>query len=573
MKTPQNLRDLRRQRDMQKRAEQSTRASEEMKDKLSDLQSKDYTEHLDDIQASGELTAEITEQSLGEHREQTRTLKDIMAASELNAENTELANQKLTELNANAVQGFEKISEFAQQLRESIKAMPASPVPPSIPVEVEQEEDEATPREAPQRQENLAEYLKLLMGGLFVAKPKTEEEKPKPKENDDTNSKFDLVLDRLDGIAKITQKGFNKTIHLADDIASALFKFTVSAMLNTAKLAALVFGVVLIADILTIHFRHWSKMFNENFLTFREKLGTLAKPMGELLTTLEDIYNYWKRGEYEKLVEEIGSAVASASKYLFDALLLGLGKAVASLIRALGKDEIADDVEAAAIMRANREMGYKLSEEEEELVAKTYERQNTEAREAIEKKRDRIRGGFNASVLLTTDKQREEDNKILEGATATGKQRLVSEQIDNDLYNLADIIKKNDTNLNLNKNFGKKLDAIKVTIEKDAQDGKITSSQAEELRNKVNEVEMLAETQSRKIAQSMAPKIEAKPAEVNQDVERVKTIEKAEKTPVQPQQPQQTNVNQNTAIVKQNNQTFVIAPITSRDAPGLGNKL
>lgn len=573
MKTPQNLRDLRRQRDIQKRAEQSTRASEEMRDKLSEMQGKDYTGHLDDIQAAGELTAEVTEQSLGEHREQTRTLKDIVAASELNAENTAVTNQKLTELNANAVQGFEKISEFAQQLRESIRVMPSAPTPPSLPEEIVQEETEDTPKETPQRPENLAEYLKLLMGSLFVAKPATEEDKPKPKENDDTNSKFDLVLDRLDGIAKITQKGFNKTIHLADDIASALFKFTVSAMLNTAKLAALVFGVVLIADILTIHFRHWSKMFNENFLEFQEKLGSFAKPIEDVLSSLSDIYNYWKRGEYEKLVDEIGSSVANASKYLFDALLLGLGKAVASLIRALGKDEIADNVEAAAIMRANREMGYKLSEEEEELVAKTYERQNTEAREAIEKKRDRIRGGFNASVLLTTDKQREEDNKILEGATATGKQRLVGEQIDNDLYNLADSIKKNDTNLNLNKNFGKKLDAIKVTIEKDAQSGKITSSQAEDLRNKVNDVEMLVETQSRKIAQSMTPKIEAKPAEENHDVERVKTIEKADRAPVQTQQPQQTNVNQNTAIVKQNNQTFVMAPITSRDAPGLGNKL
>lgn len=559
---------------MQKRAEKSSRATEQMADKLDELQGKDYTNNLEDIQAAGELTAESSEQSLQEHREQTRTLKDIMAAAELNAENTESSNQKLNDLNANVVQGFEKISEFAQQIRDSLKAMPAAPTPPALPEEPKPEENLPTEEPAPHRPENMAEYLRLLAGNLVdFFKPKSEEEKPKPKPGDDTSTKFDLVLDRLDGLAKITQKGFNKTIGLADDIASALFKFTVSAMLNTAKLAAMVFGIVLIADILTIHFNHWTKMFNENFSKFEKELGSFAAPLTDIWSSLKDIYNYWKQGEYGKMVDEIGQSVANASKYLFDALLLGLGKALASLIRAMGKDELADDFETATVMRANREMGYKLSEEEEKMVARTYDRQDKEKREAIEKKRDRIGGGFNYSVMGQTDKQREEDNKTLQETLATGKQRLEGEKLENSLKGLSDDIKANDTDLKMNEIFAGKLDDLKLAIQDDLKAGKLTEKQAADLQQKASEVELLKEVQAQKIAQNTTAVEKPKEAAPDADMTRVKNIETAEKAKEAPQQTQQTNVNQNTSVVKQNNQTVVMAPQTSRDAPGLGNKL
>jgi len=309
MKDAASLRDMRRRKDLQRSAEKSARTNEGLKDALTDMQQKDYTNTLEDIQASGELNAEISEQSLGEHRkqsteisEQTRSLKDIVAAGELVAENTEISNQRLADINNTLTDGFERISEFAQQLKENFSAqLPAVPIPPSPSTETE----EVIPDEEPANQPALSigDYLKKISDGIVsFIKPKKEEDKPKPtSEEEHREAALQLVLDRLDSIAKVASKGFNKTINIADDIASMLFKYTVSALINTAKMAALLFALVLGVDILMIHFRHWSKLMETNFGEFESKLGSLSEPMQDSLTALKNMAGYWQNGEYGNL--------------------------------------------------------------------------------------------------------------------------------------------------------------------------------------------------------------------------------------------------------------------------------
>jgi len=299
----------------------------------------------------------------------------------------------------------------------------------------------------------------------------------------------------------------------------------------------------------------------------------LSEPMQDSLTALKNMAGYWQNGEYGKLVDEIGSSVAGASKYLFDMLLLGMGKGTAALLRALGANEAADDLEVAAIMRANAEAGYQLSEDEEKLVDDVYERRNKNAVEEIQTKRDRIGGGFNYSVMGTSDEQRKKDNETLKEAKKTGQQERIGQQTENELNRLQKNITDNQFNPKVNDQYGKKLDELNLEIDKNLSEGKLMNEQASALKSKVAELKQSQQAQY-KVISGNAP--QAKPAAPesapDSDMGKVANIEKAEKAktsaPVQ-----STNVNQTNSVVKQNNQTFVMAPQTRQDAPGLGNKL
>ncbi|MGR2462245.1 hypothetical protein ACUX4R_25495, partial [Salmonella enterica] len=193
------------------------------------------------------------------------------------------------------------------------------------------------------------------------------------------------AIDRIgDRIVSSVDNGFKKTISVADSISSMLFKYTLTAVLNFAKMAALVLSLIMTFDVLSRHFTHWTKMFDENYAEFKDQLGSLATPFENVHGVITDLMNYFKSDEYTKMFVRLAEGAFDQMKYMVNMMMVGLAKLGATILRALGADEKADSLEASAISVAASEVGYTPSKEEEEVIGRVRKREaedanNTEA--------------------------------------------------------------------------------------------------------------------------------------------------------------------------------------------------
>ncbi|MFP9202837.1 hypothetical protein ACLI2R_17050, partial [Enterococcus faecalis] len=82
------------------------------------------------------------------------------------------------------------------------------------------------------------------------------QESPEEKQKKEA---FNLKLSQaLDKLTKTVDFGFKKSISITDKISSMLFKYTVSAAIEAAKMTAMILAVVVGIDLLMIHFKYWS---------------------------------------------------------------------------------------------------------------------------------------------------------------------------------------------------------------------------------------------------------------------------------------------------------------------------
>lgn len=564
MATQKTLRDLRRDRQ---------RDSEQSKIKTA-LENPPDTNA--DLLASSELIAETVEQGNSELRKivnNTSETENIAAATELSAEATEISNQHLKEISDTSKKTFSKLSEFAEKLKNNFLAdVEKNPITATNTSDQTAkkivEEEEQTPKNNP-----VLGYLKTISEDIkFLKNDKPKEEEKEDKVKPDKEENVERAIDRIgDRIVSSVDNGFKKTISVADSISSMLFKYTLTAVLNFAKMAALVLSLIMTFDVLSRHFTHWTKMFEENYAEFKNQLGSLATPFENVHGVITDLMNYFKSDEYTKMFVRLAEGAFDQMKYMVNMMMVGLAKLGATILRALGADEKADSLEASAISVAASEVGYTPSKEEEEVIGRVRKREaeganNTEAN-WFEKQWRKVNGEDEE----TPDEKEKREKRMEIAKNTTAEQFGRYDVLSGKINHVGVTAKKNETSPELLNKHRELLDDRSNEVEQSYQEGKLTKESYEQLRVEIDkQTKFLAEHEKTLVVPTAAIKPAPEP-----EVSAVKSIDKEEKRVESKKQEaaSQTNYHTKANIVKNQNQTIVQAPRTSSPGPGIGNNI
>lgn len=189
------------------------------------------------------------------------------------------------------------------------------------------------------------------------------------KRDEDEKKKRDSEL--LDNLLKTTKTGFKATIGITDKIAGMLFKYTVTAVIEAAKMAALLFSIVLGIDILMKHFKYWSDKFTSDFDAFSTEAGAWGSTLASIFGTLENIQKFWEAGDWSGLAVAIVKGVTEILYNLGELISLGMSKVAAAILSVIpGMGDTALSIEGAALEGFQERTGNALSEEDQSTVAK-----------------------------------------------------------------------------------------------------------------------------------------------------------------------------------------------------------
>lgn len=529
-----------------------------------------------DMLASSELIAETVEQGNAELRKivnNTMPNADIEAATELVAESSEISNQHLKEIAETSKKTFGKLSEFAKKMKTGF-ASDVEKNPITTPNTSDQtakkliEEEEATPKNNP-----ILGYLKTISEDIkFLRKEKPEkeekEESPQPDKDDDVQTAIDRIGDR---IVKSLDTGFKKTINVADSISSMLFKYTLTAVLNFAKMAALVLSLIMTFDVLSRHFSHWTKMFEENYAEFKDQLGALATPFENVHGIITDLMNYFKSEEYVKMFVRLAQGAFDQMKYMVNMMMVGLAKLGATILRALGADDKADSLEASAISVAASEVGYTPSKEEEEVIGRVRKREAEDANNTDANWFEKQWRKVNGEAEETDDEQSNRKKRMEMAKNTSAEQFGRYDVLSGKINHVGVTAKKNETSPELLNKHRELLDDRSNEVEQSYQEGKLTKESYEQLRVEIDkQTKFLAEHEKTLVVPTAAVKPAPEP-----EVSTVKSIDKEEKRMENKkiETAAQTNYHTKANIVKNQNQTIIQAPRTSSPGPGIGNNI
>lgn len=520
------------------------------------------TDMRTDVQTGAELTAEAIE-TVG--NKLYDKLDDIQAGIELNIDGITSTAESLK----NQEQISEKINENIEKLGTLLKEKFYGPTTDRV-VDVPSTSDDILKNlPVPVEDEDLTNAVSKITQDIIPRpenspNPPAETDEEKKKKKDDKEPKWSERLNKL------VKGGFKESYAVTNKIAGMLFKYTVSAAIFAAKWAAIILSVVLALDLIIIHFKYWGKLFKENFDLFEEKLGPIAPILSSLFKTLSEIKKYFLEGDWGNLTLAILKGVGDLALKLVMGLEYALGKLGASILRALGKDDWADKLEATVIERYSANAGYVPTAEEIELVGrvrgqKKYDKYTTDSEMSVI-------GGNNANysnsynVSLEEARKRAEEyqknTKGLESGEIT-KESMIDDETKlfkrqaefNTLKRQAEDQKNNPENLKIiSDKLAKLTDEIMDddSTEVDSQMyelGLATGEAAHELYSKIPDVspDEPKESQEAQVAESIA-KTEISNQETNNSTSQNNT--------------QVNNISNNKTVV--NHQ-----PVTNADAPGM----
>lgn len=564
MATQKTLRDLRRDRH---------RDSEQSKIKTALENPPDNT---GDLLAASELISETVEQGNSELRKivnNTSETENIAAATELSAEATEISNQHLKEISDTSKKTFSKLSEFAEKLKNNFLAdVEKNPITATNTSDQTAkkivEEEEQTPENNP-----VLGYLKTISEDIkFLKNDKPKEEEKEDKVKPDKEENVESVIDRIgDRIVSSVDNGFKKTIIISDLISSMLFKYTLTAVLNFAKMAALVLSLIMTFDVLSRHFNHWTKMFEENYAEFKEQLGSLATPFENVHGIITDLMNYFKSDEYVKMFVRLAEGAFDQMKYMVNMMMVGMAKLGAVILRALGADEKADSLEASAISTATTEVGYTPSKEEEEVIGRVRKREAEDKENTDPNWFQKQRRNVNGEPEETEDEKANREKRMELAKNTSAEQFGRYDVLSGKINHVGVTAKKNETSPELLNKHRELLDTRSAEVDQSYNEGKLTKESYEQLRVEIDKQTQFLSEHEKTL---LVPTASIKPAP-EPEVSTVKSIDKEEKRVESKKQETQNPVNYNTQanIVKNQNQTIVQAPRTSSPGPGIGNNI
>lgn len=547
----------------------------------------DISSKLDNQQAASELIADVIETKSNEVSNSIGSLKpalgDILAGTELTSEAIETNTSEIRELNSIASKISDKLSKLSDMLNGKIESSLKIPsassetglsvIENAIPVTVVPDG-------------GLADEVEKMLPAVQGNNPDSdflpelnapEQENQKDKEKEGVLS----ISDSVKALLKTTDVGFKKTLGVSDRIAGMLFNYTVSAAIGAAKMAALILSVVIGIDLLMIHFKYWSDRFNKawdkfnsTFDGFMEEAGTWGKLLSDMFGSLKDIKEAWENNDWAGLAGAIVMGLGKLLYNLGELIELGLTKLTASIIRLIpGGTDIADAMEATALEGFQERTGNKLSDEDQDKVAKYKSKKITEGENLYDKAKSKTTEWFN---FVTGRDDKSDFTTDDEQAVETAKLKAMSEEdriaaikksdiLRGELISLSDytgnIDPKDKKNVaSLNKGF--------EDISRKLEDPSLNLMPAtkKELQGRLNNINIKRE----KVLASAAP--EAQPASSAEGTE-AKQVQGIEKTKAEKESKKEAaslqTTNVNTSMVNNSKVIHNTTPITSTPAPGI----
>lgn len=534
----------------------------------------DIGRRLDDQQASTELISDVVETKSNEI---IQSVDDVAAGVELTAEASERTTDAVSKLNDTTSLINDKLTKLADLLSKKHDVQQdVQKTSPGTALETITEQIPDTPEQPP-----LDELLERLIppqdnripdSDFFPPVEEPEEKKEDKKESEDKNKKFfDLKFGEL---TKGVKAGFGKTISLTDKISNMLFSYTVTALAQMAKTAAMVMGVIMLIDLIKVHFNYWTKLFEKNFVEFNKQ----AKEWGPLLTSISEMSNEivkaFVKGDWGGLAKAIGSGLVDVIDKLGETIMLGMGKLLAGMLRALGFTDSADNIEGAALDRFQSVTGAELSEEDAQMRAKYVDRQEREYDEQPEWKRN-LSARFQKFTGQIDD---DEYNRLLKGdkkqaayADLSDEERLkiitARNNAEAELKRTKEYVERTDASDSARMDSAK--DAVQSTSSRYKELEALSSEVAKDLKVELDQLQNLLDSKTSATAPVAEPIPAAEQPEVKQSASIKAAADNREVARMREANTQSQPIQVNTAVNKNSTHVYRMPPQTSTSAPGM----
>lgn len=343
---------------------------------------------IDDLQASTELGNESSEQknnniisSLGNINS---GIQDTIASGELNAELSQSILETTSTISNVATQISDKLSKLNNMLAEKIGLSGSEKSTSQYDTSL------SIIAESIPKIEKSNYDIRDAINGLRLPDDKDpgddvfpEEDRdlpvpvplpvPSPRENEDQNDNNpkdkDDISGKLDHLIDATKGGFKASLGFSDKITSMLFKYTVTAMLEAAKTAAMILSIIVALDVIRIHFNYWSKLLETNFDEFNNKAREWGPLLQGIIDTVNDVKNMWEKGDFAGLTVAIIKGIGKTLYQLGELIILGISKAVASVFRMMGADDKADALVGDSLESFQSRTNAQLSDHDQQLLA------------------------------------------------------------------------------------------------------------------------------------------------------------------------------------------------------------
>lgn len=335
----------------------------------------DLSKTLQDIQTQGEITSEVIEdkgnQIIDSIDKVESRVSDVVEGSELAAEASERTTTAVKDNTEVANRISDKLTKLSELLSEKLGVSasagprpdsPAVVIPESLP-DSEFPMPVVIPPVLPQPENNDPN------DSVFPPVVPTHEDNSESGRQDEKEKKENKDL--FKELLKTTKTGFKASLGVTDKIAGMLFKYTVSALAESAKLAGMLFAIVLTIDVIRAHFKYWSDKFSTDFDTFSEEAGIWGSTLASIFGTLENIKKFWEAGDWGGLTIAIVSGVGKVLYNLGEIIQLGMAKVTAAILSIIpGMDGAALSVEGAALEGFQERTGNALSKDDQDTVAR-----------------------------------------------------------------------------------------------------------------------------------------------------------------------------------------------------------
>lgn len=549
----------------------------------------DKLDKLDDVQASTELTSDTVE---NKGNEILKGLGDVVAATELTAEAVEKGIGEFKKLNDIASQISDKLSKLTSVLEEKLtpqtqqtgasnasssSSTALAVISDAIPdIQTDQEKitqalDDLLPR-LENNQED-ADFTDPEPTPAPVVQPPAPVV-PKPEEEEEKKKKQSLA-DKIGALLKVTKDGFKQSIGFSDKIAGMLFKYTITAAIEAAKMAAMILSLVLAIDVIRINFNYWAELLKTNFTEFSERLGKWAPLLQDIINSVNEVKAAWEKGDWSGITIAIVKGVGKAIMNLTELIVLGISKLIASVIRLLpGGGDRADALEADSLKTYQQHTGAKLTDEESTLVAtqdvkkmndeKSYEADNPGLTNAA----DKIKLA-NGQMTLDEYNKRQSDRKS--GANVDPFFALSNED------QVKAIKAKNEAEASINRtsqylDSGDDSDKFKASAKGAISDisNQLNSGDLDKAPKIKADIQNQLDILNKKYdALANKPTVKADSPAESEEVKAVERINSHKNAQSQQQQNQGANITQVNNSVKKSTNQFTLPTQTATVAPGL----
>lgn len=379
-------------------------------------------------------------------------------------------------------------------------------------------------------------------------------------------------------VFNVVKSGFKSVKSVGDKIAGFLFKGALTAAIEAAKMAGIIFLIIAAIDLVRIHFKYWTEKFSAQFDAvkeiimgyferFKAWMESIMPMFSGLFDAIDYIRNVFAKGDWSALAGAIGNVMKEAFSTLGAMIQNGIAKLAAILLRKFGFKDTADSIEAIGLENKQNMTNAPLTPEEQKKVAKQQQKM-------LDQDYTPTQTGITAFL---PDKFRRAIGALSDGEydqiQAEKKNMSQLKGLNNeDQTNTIGAMNEARAALNRYENKVEKLDPSDpnqaAKIDNAYKEAKTAISDPD-LKN-VPDVKVELENQLSKL-QAKTGRTAPKPAPAANSPEAAQANSIARKTAEAkaPVAQAANNTSVNTTMVKNNKSVHVQAPVTSTNAPGV----